>query len=363
MNIAMYAPITFLAVMLFRRPALLTVSLLLVSASTELAQAIIPHMGRSCASEDFAANSLGAVLGTLAAVLVSKKRHPENAKTMALRNRDHSLAVKVSLVGAFSVLVIGNLSVTTLLTEVYEMSQVNSSQEKKAKEMVRKVYGNESRISSIQYVKGETALPGQTLITLEDGFLSFTDEEDFITGSTMANTLPGIKKQPVKSDEDATRQAKSFVSSRFPWALMGSEPMVDPTVPGTGQKTVAWRQRVEGVLMPMRMDVVVEPDGRISSFTGRNEAGPKSPPEHKMTAAQAKKIAAESVPAGTYESSELLAQKNKEGSWETRWVVNLAMPSEEESSPENVSAGEQGASIVIHANTGRVIEVDYGVIE
>ena len=110
--------------------------------------------------------------------------------------------------------------------------------------------------------------------------------------------------------------------------------------------------------MPMRMDVVVEPNGRISAFTGRNEQGPSVPPSHSLTAPQAQKIAAGSVPEGKYDGAEILVQKNTQGKWETRWAVNFTLPPAE-ASEEEVPV-QQVASVLIHAETGKVIEVNYG---
>ncbi|MFD8347064.1 VanZ family protein [[Kitasatospora] papulosa] len=359
MNVAMYVPLAFLAVAVFRRPAVLVSCCILLSAGTELAQALVPHVGRSCASEDLVANSLGSVLGAAAAVVMHRRKEAKGgAEPGALSKQDFARAANILIGGVILVLVIGSMSVTAVLTEVSELTRASSDQEDQAKKMVENIYGSKAKISSIQYMKGEGGQTDQILVTLEDGFVNFTTTEDFVTGSTLAKTLPGVTNRKVETDDEATRQATSFVQSRFPWALEASEPMVDPTVAGTGQKTVGWRQRIEGVLMPMRMDVVVEPNGRISAFTGRNETGPSAPPSHKITAAQAQKIAQQSVPAGKYNSSEILVQKSKTGKWETRWAVNFELPPAE-ASEEEVPV-QQVASVLIHAETGKVIEVNYG---
>ncbi|MFJ4964445.1 VanZ family protein [Streptomyces sp. NPDC088729] len=359
MNMAMYVPLAFLAVALFRRPALITASCVALSATTEMAQAVIPHVGRSCTSEDLVANSLGAGLGAVAAVLVAGKKNFGSERHGILNRKDFSRGAGVVFGSATVVLVIGSLAVTPVLTEVSELTQASSEQQERARALVKKIYGSGSEISSIQHMKGGGGQPGQTLVTLEDGFLNFAESESFVTGSTLAKSLPGVKNRQVETDGDAIRQAESFVRSRFPWALTGSRPMVDPTAPGTGQRTVGWRKRVQGVLMPMRMDVVVEPSGCVSAFTGRNESGPTVPPPHSITLAQAEKIAAKSVPTGKFENSELLVQKNKDGDWETRWAVNYGLPPRE-LGPEEVPAGRQGASVMIHAGTGKILNVDYG---
>lgn len=72
-----------------------------------------------------------------------------------------------------------------------------------------------------------------------------------------------------------------------------------PTLPGTGLFTVARRLWKQDVLMPMRMDVVVEPDGRISAFTGRDEEAPAVLPARRITPQEARSAARSRVPQGS----------------------------------------------------------------
>ncbi|WP_440312618.1 VanZ family protein [Leucobacter chromiireducens] len=66
-NVVLFVPIAFLGALFIRRP--LTVALLgsLASALIETAQAILPALGRSCSTNDWLANSIGALIGALLA--------------------------------------------------------------------------------------------------------------------------------------------------------------------------------------------------------------------------------------------------------------------------------------------------------
>jgi len=67
-NLILFAPITLLAGVLTRRPWLGAVVASVVSAVIELGQALVPALGRSCSTNDWWFNTLGAFLGALLAV-------------------------------------------------------------------------------------------------------------------------------------------------------------------------------------------------------------------------------------------------------------------------------------------------------
>lgn len=67
-NLLLFAPITLLAVVLTRRPVLVVVVASAASALIEVGQALMPALGRSCSTNDWWFNTLGALLGALLAV-------------------------------------------------------------------------------------------------------------------------------------------------------------------------------------------------------------------------------------------------------------------------------------------------------
>lgn len=346
MNVAMFAPLILLAAFLFRSPASALASGIALSGATELAQGLIPGIGRSCATEDFMANSLGSAVGVAVAlaarrIVLNRQREMDRL----LPEGDMKRGVRIAGIGGIAILSIGLMSLTPVAAEVSELTHASSSQQQEAERIVRHVLGDAPHISSVQRMSNTGGRGEQVLVTLDNGFINFMNGDEFITGSTNASSLPGIKNRKIKSDRDAIVQATVFVRTRFPWALKQSAVSVHPTVRGTGQRTVAWRQRVEGVLMPMRMDVVVEPNGRISAFTGRNEKAPSTPPPHKITAAQARSIGEENFGDGEFKSAELLVQRNNEGVWETRWGVNFTM------------SGGVVRTVIIHANSGEILDL------
>lgn len=67
-NLILFAPITLLAGVLTRRPWLVAAVASVVSALIEASQALLPALGRSCSTNDWWFNTLGAVLGALLAL-------------------------------------------------------------------------------------------------------------------------------------------------------------------------------------------------------------------------------------------------------------------------------------------------------
>nr|WP_281387175.1 VanZ family protein [Jiangella mangrovi] len=62
-NVVLFAPLVLLAGVLTRRPVAALLAASALSALIELVQALVPALGRSCSTNDWLSNTLGAVLG------------------------------------------------------------------------------------------------------------------------------------------------------------------------------------------------------------------------------------------------------------------------------------------------------------
>ena len=80
-NVALFVPVAVFAVVRFRRPVLVGLAGIVLSAAIEGAQALAVVLGRSCTTSDWAMNSAGTVLGVGvgAAVLVLARLHAGRA--------------------------------------------------------------------------------------------------------------------------------------------------------------------------------------------------------------------------------------------------------------------------------------------
>ncbi|MDT0165477.1 VanZ family protein [Actinotalea sp. AC32] len=72
-NVIMFAPPVLLAGVLTRRPLVSLLAASGASALIEAFQALVPALGRSCSTNDWLANTLGALLGALLAVVAVRR--------------------------------------------------------------------------------------------------------------------------------------------------------------------------------------------------------------------------------------------------------------------------------------------------
>lgn len=73
-NVILFAPVVLLAGVLVRRPWLVALGASVVSLLIEAVQAVVPALGRSCSTNDWLSNTLGALLGAVLAAVALRLR-------------------------------------------------------------------------------------------------------------------------------------------------------------------------------------------------------------------------------------------------------------------------------------------------
>ncbi|MCZ2524638.1 VanZ family protein [Streptomyces sp. NPDC059506] len=363
MNIIMFIPVAFFAATTFRRHALPLAGSILLSGTTELLQALTPHTGRACTSEDVVANTLGAAIGVgLAATLhwLHSRRAPKTTEPAPVFSRtDLARSGTVLAIGGAVLTLAAVATVTPVFAEVGELTRPSSAQQQVAEKTVRTFLGEDAAITAVQYTEGPQPGSGDLMITLKNSFLqlSWPDQERISWWASTPAALPGVPERKVTTDQDAVRQATAFVRTHFPRILKDGRTTVHPTADDARSRTVAWRQRIDGVLMPLRMDVIVEPDGKISTFLVRDQKPPAGIPAVKLDKEEAVQVAEEHTRGQKITGTELLVEKNRQGKWETRWAVDYAVPAP----PENESPSETVTiTVLINATTGKYVETSHG---
>ncbi|TDV38727.1 VanZ family protein [Actinophytocola oryzae] len=79
-NVALFLPLVYFATLATRKPLLVLASGTFLSAGIEVVQGLIPAIGRSCDTNDWAMNTAGAVIAVLlasATITVTKRRQRE----------------------------------------------------------------------------------------------------------------------------------------------------------------------------------------------------------------------------------------------------------------------------------------------
>ncbi|MYV99925.1 hypothetical protein GT354_16860, partial [Streptomyces sp. SID3343] len=306
MNAAMYVPITLFAGLLFRN--LLTVALgaTLLSAATEVVQALV-GLGRACDSDDFVANTGGAVAGTcLAALAVTILRQRASASDRDPHPHPHHrsprrvLGMPVPLFAVVTGFVVVTLVwagwVDRALRGVDGTFPVSSRQRAAAERITHDLLGPDTRIDNVQYVKDGTGGPDLLWVSTQDNSLQITWPQGQV--ASLSDNKP---IQPVPPDKrlppaEAANRAVDYMRRNFPWAA-NATPAVTPAG-AEGDQQVSWSSTVDGVLMPMRLAIVVDAAGRVATLTARNIPNPPLPPVSVSEAAAAE-TAATNARSGT----------------------------------------------------------------
>ncbi|WP_326700986.1 VanZ family protein [Streptomyces sp. NBC_01754] len=275
LNLAMFLPLGFLGVLAVRRvvPVLLGVSLL--SVVTELCQGLLPWTGRSCDSSDVQMNVLGAALGTLAgAVSLRAARRELRPTTAALRPTLVAFGA-----GFLACAVVGSVWITPVCVDSTSLRFASGAEKEAARQAVTAAFEGYGRIANVQVRPGQEGGTDTLLIALETGFaeLSWPDREQFSADFQELPEEPGPVGFPVpgsaaapRSADDALRTATSYARARFPWALSGATATSTPVGPQAELGwVVAWRSRVDGVVMPTRLDVRIDPRGHVAELLTR----------------------------------------------------------------------------------------------
>ncbi|MFJ5156742.1 hypothetical protein ACIQCF_35375 [Streptomyces sp. NPDC088353] len=215
---------------------------------------------------------------------------------------------------------------------------------------------------------GPAGGPGRISSNTDRGVLDIEWPSHEVTSGLLQPTSPalGPDTAPV-SDGAALKVGTAFVHDHFPWALAGRT-NVSAAEPQQASKLVSWRSRKNGVLMPMRMDVLVGPDHEIISFTARHIPDPELP-SVRVDRRQAQAIATRKFPGGVVHSSELLARTDNTGHWRPYWMLSVgppgatAAPSQDgvaqDGVPDEVSSSQSTAApsshtLLLDAVTGAV---------
>ncbi|MEV4682963.1 VanZ family protein [Streptomyces kurssanovii] len=284
LNILLFTPFGLFAALATRRPVFSAGLGILFTASVETAQAAMPYVARLCDTDDLATNAAGVLIGVIVGTLTCR------------------IAPGGTPLAPFVVrrAVIAGTATSLIIVAVWAT----------AIEPVRAVLPTEVPIASVQQVQAlDTALeaafddayvvkeanfhhnvegPDTINTPLPGGFaeLTWPDREKLTIHFTPTNhgegthayRIPGTSK-PVRTAEEAQEVATLFAQRRMPWALRDSNVRtwpIDANDDSLGW-VVEWRRWQGKLLMPMRLDIVIEPSGRLTGLIARDVDDPKLP--------------------------------------------------------------------------------------
>ncbi|MGX2995509.1 VanZ family protein [Streptomyces sp. JNUCC 64] len=345
LNIALFAPLGLFATLATRRPVSVLAGSFLLSGGIEVAQALVPGTGRLCDSADWQSNVLGAAMGCLAGALLARGRQrTETGRTPLMTGRDVRRGALLAVVGACGLAAVATPTLALTVAEANLGHRASPEQTAAATKAVREFFGDGAEPTRIGYSPGRNSGPGRVEVGTAQGGLTL----EWPSGQVTEGQLRAVSVEPAKGQRHADarylRMATAFARTHFPWALRDSRSTVHPAGgPDSQAKAVQWRTRVDGVLMPMRLDVVLGGDGAVLSFSARATASPELP-RATVTREAAHATALGTHPGGRVTSSELVARQDEAGRWRPCWMVAFEMPGDAPSSGTGTGGPGTGGS-------------------
>ncbi|PJE94757.1 VanZ family protein [Streptomyces carminius] len=354
LNVLLFVPFGLFAVLATRRPLPGIAAGLLFIATVETAQATVPFVSRLCDTDDMVTNAVGVLAGAAVGALVLRRFSYGTplARTVVRRAAATGAALSLLVAVTWAVVIDPVRAVLPTLEHPASGRQVRALDT-----ALGEAFGD-------AYPVGEAELhdnvdgPDTVTATLPGGGLAeltWPDREKLTVRlpSTVegeeprAHRVPGADR-PVGTAREARQVATRFARDYAPWALRDSEVTVRPVGavgaddPGLGWE-VEWRRWKDGVLMPMRLDVRIEPSGRLTGLTARHVADPELPPATVGADAAWRELEAHhglEPGQGTREEPVLLAER-----WGEEWRVHWRVA---------VRDGEVLRSATVDATTGEL---------
>jgi hypothetical protein len=284
LNALLFAPFGLFAVLATRRPVFSAGLGVLFTASVETAQAAMPYVARLCDTDDLATNAAGVLVGVVIGTLVCR-RLPGGTPLAPFVVR------RAVIAGTATSLIIATVWATAiepvravLPTEV----PTASAQQVQALNTALGAALDDSYVVKKANFHHNVEGPDTINTPLPGGFaeLTWPDREKLTIHFTPTNhgegthayRIPGASK-PVRTAKEAQKVATLFAQRRMPWALRDSNVRtwpIDANDDSLGW-VVEWRRWQGKLLMPMRLDIVIEPSGRLTGLIARNIDDPKLP--------------------------------------------------------------------------------------
>lgn len=358
LNIALFVPLSFFLTLLTRRPLPVLAGTVVLSGAIEIAQALVPGMGRACDSADLAANGLGALAGCLAGRAWAKaivRRTGPSAPRPHARRRDVRLASVIAGAGAVALLAAALPTLLLTVSDTSDAHQADPAQRRAAAAAVREYFGDSAVLIKVQYTRGSHGRPGRVEAATRSGQLVLDWPSREVRSGQLSAIDPDRPGAAPLAETDARSAAADFAKTHFAWAPPADGTQVTAAGgPDSQAKLVSWRSRVDGVLMPMRLDVIVGGDRRILAFSAAATPPPPGLPKPAVTREQAHTKALAAHPGTEVTSSDLVAKQDRTGVWRVCWMISLATPGRPAAAPPAGGAARpQGMlAVILDAETG-----------
>ncbi|MFD0141450.1 MULTISPECIES: VanZ family protein [unclassified Streptomyces] len=284
LNVLLFAPFGLFAVLATRRPLFGSAIGVLFTAAVETAQATAPFITRLCDTDDLVTNTVGILAGAAIGAFICRRADfgAQLGRGMVRRAAIASTIVSLLIAATWAVAIEPVRAV--LPTE----APTASPQQVQALNIALNKAFDDAYIVEQANFHNNIDGPSTVNAPLPGGYaeLTWPDREKLTVHFTPSSQGEGTHafwipeaSRPVHTAQDAEDVATRFTKRHAPWALRDSKVKVWPIDASTNLGWVIERRRWQGeILMPMRLDILIEPSGRMTDLIARHVEDPQLPP-------------------------------------------------------------------------------------
>ncbi|GCD47683.1 hypothetical protein GKJPGBOP_07476 [Streptomyces paromomycinus] len=289
LNVLLFVPLCFLAVLLFRRPVLVLAGTVLLTGGIELAQGLLP-LGRACSYDDVKANALGGVIGLSLGCLCRYLFPRDGRRRSPFTRRDTLWGLGAVVASACAV---ATAFPVTLTIDGYEAMAHRS----------KAAFGNTDEMrqwfaGTVTEVLGAQAAGSTAIHKPENSRQQWLLRADTDHGSVVA-TWPDRKLRELRTvshqreagapsrrapsssrslpDAELRKSAEQFARTWFPTETADADARFERPRNDPDTRLLSYRHYDHGVMTPMRLDIVVSTSGRILGLTTKALQGHGTP--------------------------------------------------------------------------------------
>ncbi|MBD0710592.1 MULTISPECIES: VanZ family protein [unclassified Streptomyces] len=284
LNVVLFVPFGLFVVLATRRFLFGVTIGVLFTATLETAQATVPFIARLCDTDDLVTNTVGILAGAAVGALICRRTHYGKGLAQAAVRRTLLACAAVSLLIAATWASVIEPVRAVLPTEV---PTATPQQVRALNTALAQTFGDAYTVDRANFHNNIDG-PDTVNAPLPGGYaeLTWPDRQKLTVHFTPTSQgegvhaywIPGISR-PVRTAQEAQSVATLFARRHTPWALRDAQIKVwpvDASVKDLGW-VVEWRRRQGELLMPMRLDILIEPSGRLTDLIARDVEDPKLP--------------------------------------------------------------------------------------
>ncbi|MFE9426791.1 VanZ family protein [Kitasatospora sp. NPDC006697] len=327
MNIALYVPLAFCGVWAFGRWEANLAAYVVLSAATEVTQTLA-GTGRACDLADFLDNSAGAAVGVAAAIAWIVLHH----RRMRANMRSALQGAVILGTGLAAVAAVFLASPIRIYSDVV-MPSIPHPDIAVARQAAEKLFGPQVHVETTKLAPDPSVGPGPRLaVTTDAGSFQLLWPSQQLAEMASANLRADDGNLTASQMEAIGNQ---FISTWFPNGIGDAQRTASPAGKQGEARAISYRRHnADGVLMPLRLDVMISAGGRVMSARALLTPDPQLP--HPTVSQEIAEQQAVRENPGSRATDAFLLAKQIGGQWRPCWFVSLSSSGQDQSSSPSV---------------------------